>query len=312
MINIDELFNTVRTSLDNYSDTDAIWKEKLRFEAGKEYVVRLVPFVKNGPGEYNKSLFHYIRYTWKDADNKWVQVISPRTWGERCPISDYSRKIKFNGTKEEQDELNKRLSYREGAYANVYVINDPTNPENNGKVKILDMGKKLFDIIKGALDGNLDKSWTEQARTYSNDSSIEVNVGKKVYDLSKNGVNLIIRVKKNQFKLNSYDSSTFSLSNVDLGKTDAEINEIYQSCFDLSTIDKHYTFDELAKLFKESYFIDNEPVQPQTKVTTNHTYPYGINDNINNLVSDEKESIDDTETMIDEEWLKRFGSADGE
>ena len=237
MFNINELFEEVRSSINSTDTTDAIWKEKLKFEAGKDYVVRLIPFVKEGREGFKKSLYHYIRYSWQDPAGKWVNVISPRTWNEQCPIADYSKRVKFKGSKAEQDEMKERLSYREGAYANVYVIKDPTNPENEGKVKILDMGKKLYDIIKSALDGELDKSWTEQARKYSPDKTIEVNVGKKVYDLSPEGVNLTIHVRKNQFGLNSYDTSEFTLSDTDLGKTDSELQEIYQACHDLSQIE---------------------------------------------------------------------------
>ena len=36
---------------------------------------------------------------------------------------------------------------------NVYVVNDPVNPENNGKVKILRYGKQIHNIIMDAIEG---------------------------------------------------------------------------------------------------------------------------------------------------------------
>lgn len=313
-INIDEVFNTVRASLDNQNNQrDALWKEKLKFEANKEYVVRLVPYVKEGVDGYKKSLYHYIRYSWQDNNGKWVQVISPRSWNGDCPIAEYSTRVKFRGLPEEKKELDKRLSYREGAYANVYVISDPTNPENNGKVKILDMGKKLYDIIKGALDGDLDKTWTEQARTYSNDPTIEINVGKKVYDLKPSGLNLIIRVHKNQFKLNSYDTSGFSLSGTDLHKTDEEIEQIYQSCFDLAQIDKIYSYDELRNLFTKTFFNHEDTSGTSAKPEVEIQQPSPVNsDNkgdVSNSVLPTSENIekDKTEQMIDDAWFAQFG-----
>jgi hypothetical protein len=313
MFNINELFEEVRSSINSADTTDAIWKEKLKFEAGKDYVVRLIPFVKEGREGFKKSLYHYIRYSWQDPAGKWVNVISPRTWNEQCPIVDYSKRVKFKGSKAEQDEMKERLSYREGAYANVYVIKDPTNPENEGKVKILDMGKKLYDIIKSALDGELDKSWTEQARKYSPDKSIEVNVGKKVYDLSPDGVNLTIHVRKNQFGLNSYDTSEFTLSDTDLGKTDSELQEIYQACHDLSQIEPTRNFDELSDLFKRTYLnVDSTPV-----VTSVIPGPAKVED-IPALKKAEpaEDAIPmfskptgevDTEKMVDDDWFKKYG-----
>lgn len=313
MFNINELFEEVRSSINSADTTDAIWKEKLKFEAGKDYVVRLIPFVKEGREGFKKSLYHYIRYSWQDPAGKWVNVISPRTWNEQCPIADYSKRVKFKGSKAEQDEMKERLSYREGAYANVYVIKDPTNPENEGKVKILDMGKKLYDIIKAALDGELDKSWTEQARKYSPDKTIEVNVGKKVYDLSPDGVNLTIHVRKNQFGLNSYDTSEFTLSDTDLGKTDSELQEIYQACHDLSQIEPTRNFDDLSELFKRTYLnVDSSPV-----VTGVIPGPAKVED-IPALKKSEpaEDAVPmfskptgevDTEKMVDDDWFKKYG-----
>lgn len=308
MFDVNELFEEVRSAVSSTDNSDAIWKEKLKFEAGKDYVVRLIPFVKEGRDGFKKSLYHYIRYSWQDPTGKWVNVISPRTWGQQCPVSDYSRRVKFQGSKAEQDEMKERLSYREGAYANVYVIKDPTNPENEGKVKILDMGKKLYDIIKSALDGELDKSWTEQARKYSPDKTIEVNVGKKVYDLSPDGVNLTIHVRKNQFGLNSYDTSEFTLSDTDLGKSQAELQELYDACHDLSQIEPTRDFDQLSELFKKTYLNVGEPVvktQPKQEETPMLQKTQLIDDPA--PVFSKPQGDVDTEKMVDDDWFKKYG-----
>lgn len=308
MFDVNELFEEVRSAVSSTDNSDAIWKEKLKFEAGKDYVVRLIPFVKEGRDGFKKSLYHYIRYSWQDPTGKWVNVISPRTWGQQCPVSDYSRRVKFQGSKAEQDEMKERLSYREGAYANVYVIKDPTNPENEGKVKILDMGKKLYDIIKSALDGELDKSWTEQARKYSPDKTIEVNVGKKVYDLSPDGVNLTIHVRKNQFGLNSYDTSEFTLSDTDLGKSQAELQELYDACHDLSQIEPTRDFDQLSELFKKTYLNVGEPAvktQPKQEETPMLQKTQPIDDPA--PVFSKPQGDVDTEKMVDDDWFKKYG-----
>lgn len=253
MVDYNDIFEEVRSSIQTKEYSDPIWKEKMKFDAGKDYVVRLLPYIKEGREGVKKSLFHYIRYTWNDQNGKWINCLSPRTYGENCPISDYSKRIKYKGTKEEQEEMQRRLTYREGAYVNVYVIKDPTNPENEGKVKIVDMGKKLYNIVKSALDGELDAAWTAQARKYSLDKNIEINVGKKVFDLSPEGVNLVIRVRKNQFNLNSYETSEIVMDETGWNKSNDEINEILNSCHDLAQIDKQRSYDEIVDLFKTTY-----------------------------------------------------------
>lgn len=250
---VNDIFNEVRSSITTQPSGDNIWKNKLRFEAGKEYVLRLLPYIKEGREGMKKSLFKYQRYTWQDQSGKWTSVLSPRTWGGKCPIGDWSYRVKYKGTDEERADMEKRLFYKAGAYANVLVIKDPTNPENEGKVKILDMGKKVQNLITSALDGELDKSWTDQARKYSGNKNIEIKVGPKVYDLSPEGVNLVIRVTKNQYGLNDYSTSEFSISDTDLNLTKEQEKEIYESCYDLALLETVLDFDGITKLFKETY-----------------------------------------------------------
>lgn len=267
-IDINDIFSEVKNSVMSQNGTDGIWKEKLKFETGKEYILRLVPYLKEGREQVSKKTFvKYQRYTWQDSSGKWHAVLSPRTWGGKCPIGDYSYRIKYKGTEQEQKEMNDRLFYKAGAYVNVYVIKDPTNPENEGKVKILDMGKKLQNLITSALNGEFDKSWTDQARKYSGNKNIEINVGPKVYDLSPDGVNLIVRVTKNQYGLNDYSTSEFSISDTDLGKSREEIHEIYNACHDLTTLDQVLDFDEITKIFRDTYLNTDEASVVPTKVT---------------------------------------------
>lgn len=251
--NINDIFNEVRSSISNTTDTNSIWKQKLRFEPGKEYVLRLVPYIKEGREGMKKSLYKYQKYSWQDSSGRWQSALSPRTWGGKCPIGDWSYRTKYRGTDEEKADMDKRLFYKAGAYANVYVIKDPTNPENEGKVKILDMGAKIQKLISGALDGELDKTWTEQARKFSGNKNIEINVGPKVFNLSPDGVNLVIRVTKNQFGLNDYSKSEFSVSDTDLNFTNEQEKEIYDSCYDVSLLDPVMDYDAITKLFKETY-----------------------------------------------------------
>ena len=271
--NVNDIFSEVKASVLAQPSTDGIWKEKLKFEAGKEYVLRLIPYTKEGREGLKKSLVKYQRYSWQDSSGKWHGALSPRTWGGKCPIGDYSYRVKYKGTDEEKAEMDRRLFYKAGAYANVLVIKDPTNPENEGKVKILDMGKKIHNLISSALDGELDKSWTEQARKYSGNKNIEIKVGPKVYDLSPDGVNLVIRVNKNQFGLNDYSASEFSISDTDLEKTDAQIQEIYDACYDLSTLDQVMDFDQISKLFHDTYLNDGEDAAPAATAQKEESKP---------------------------------------
>ena len=87
----------------------------------------------------------------------------------------------------------------------------------------------------------------------------------------------MIRVRKNQYGLNSYETSSFSLSGADLGKTQDELNEILESCYDVTTIEPRLGFDELTKLFKETYLNITPTVDaPPTVINDKPSIP--IND----------------------------------
>ena len=58
---------------------------------------------------------------------------------------------------------------------------------------------------------------------------------------------------KNQFGLNDYSTSEFSISDTDLEKSQAELNEIYEACHDLTSLDPTLDFDQITKIFKETY-----------------------------------------------------------
>jgi hypothetical protein len=203
--------------------------------------------------------------------------------------------------------MDKRLFYKAGAYANVLVIKDPTNPENEGKVKILDMGKKVQNLITSALDGELDKSWTDQARKYSGNKNIEIKVGPKVYDLSPEGVNLVIRVTKNQYGLNDYSTSEFSISDTDLNLTKEQEKEIYESCYDLALLETVLDFDGITKLFKETYLDFDSGMSIPASVTKKEvTGEDAIPTFTAKPVVAETPSVTATESSVDD-WFAKNG-----
>lgn len=325
-MDINNIFTSIKDSLSKDSSTPALYKEKMKFEQGKDYLVRLLPYTKEGPEGVHKSIYHYISYSWQDADGGWHGALSPRTYNERCPISDYSSKINRNGTQAEKDELKQRLFYKSGYYVNVYVIDDPTTPANNGKVKILPMGKILYDKLQAALSGDLDESWTEQ---YNNAADEEhqvekVEVGKKVFDISKNGVNLLVKVRKNQYGLNSYAESEFSLRDAKLFKkdedgkkvllTEEERAEILENTFDLTKVERVQSFEDISKEFKSTYLgldtaVDESTTsQAKTVVKTSPVVPSDDEDEDDDVavVDDTEDSEDASAEYEDDEDLDEF------
>lgn len=229
----------------------AIYREKLSLKIGNEYLLRIVPYLKDGMEHFTeKTFYRYYRYGWREVETgKWCFVKSPRTIGERCPISEWSNNYRKTASKEAVEKLRNLLSFREGHYINVYVVSDPENPDNNGRVKILECSKTVWDVIEKALRGGLDDDWSQLAGK-------EVKVAQKIFDLSDEGVTLSIKVKENKQMPGSpdYSDTRFLPPNASKLNLAAERQEeIINSAYDLSQVDRIMTYDELAEKFKATF-----------------------------------------------------------
>lgn len=188
--------------------------------------------------------------------------MSPATFGERCPINDYYSKIYFRGSEAEKQALREMMWKKEGWYVNAYVISDGGNAENNGKVKVVDLGFGLYKLVERAMNGEFDKAWTAQANAYrpKGMEPIEVHVGKKIFDISDNGVNLLIRVRKNQAGMNDYKTSEFTLVGAELGLNNEQATTILNSCHDLTKLDRVVDVDTIVTNFRDNYIgFDTNP-----------------------------------------------------
>lgn len=207
-------------------------KNIMKFEKDKTYTVRLIPNI-NSP---EKTFFHYYTYDWSSfGTGQYTSVLSPTTFGQRCPITETKFRILRSGTDEEKDKAN-LLRRNERWLINAYVIDDPTNPENNGTLKIIRYGKQLHKIISDAIDGEGSEDF-----------------GPRIFDLSENGVNFKIKCEQ-QGDYISYVSSKFTMPRKIDGLTEAKAEDIYKSAFDLSSIVSTKSHDELLEVLDDHFF----------------------------------------------------------
>lgn len=263
-LDYDSLFEGVKNSLEaaktqNYVSYNSLLKLATP-EKGQtnSYIVRLLPYNKEGKEGIAKTFFYYEKYFWRDNMGKINSVLSRRTFHEPCPINRYQSNIKNNGSAYEKEQMAKRLWWSRGWYCNVYVVNDPVNPENNGKVKVLSLNKTLWTIVENAMQGGLDDEWSQMASDADpSGREIRLNVGRMIFDLTDNGINLNIQVGR-QGEWADYKQSRFTRQKAKLGFTEEQQKEILEQCQDVTTIEKEMTADEIYAKFKETYL--NESV----------------------------------------------------
>ena len=219
--NTRSMFDSIKKSLqETDKNQNSKFSDFLRLTSGNTYTVRLVPNV-NSP---ENTFFHYYHYGWNSTSTgQYVEVLSPKTWGDPDPIEVERIKLYRNKSDTHAIELAKLISTKEKWLVNVYVIDDPVNPDNNGTVKVLRYGAQLGKIITAAIDGH--------------DAD---DLGPAIFDLSENGCNLRIKVEstkegKDTRAFVNYTSSRFSRPAAIPNMTAEKTKEVLNSVHDLTS-----------------------------------------------------------------------------
>ena len=248
------MFESIKGALTKTNEgTASKIKDYLRCEAGNTYIVRLLPNVKDP----SKTFFHYYSYGWNSfSTGELVTAISPTTWNQRDPIAEERYKILRTGTEKEKERA-LAIKRRENWLVSVYVVNDPVNADNNGKVKLLRFGRQLHKIIMGAIEG-------DEAE----------DLGPRIFDLSPKGCNLRIKVEK-QGDFPTYVSSKFSTPKEIEGLDEDSHKKIYNSAFDLESYVSVKSYDELKDILAAHYYgtkdveeTIEEPIAKKTSAPT--------------------------------------------
>tara|TARA_R110000744_G_scaffold97369_1_gene188155 strand:+ start:349 stop:1206 length:858 start_codon:yes stop_codon:yes gene_type:complete len=245
MTDIKSLFESIKTEMTKDSG-QTNRSQFLRTEVGNTYTVRLLPNVKDP----SKTFFHYYTHGWTSfATGQYINQISPQTWGERDPIGEARYRITKTGTAEEK-EKGKAILRRENWMVNVYIVNDPVNPDNNGTTKLLRFGRQLHKVIMEAMQG---------------DEADEL--GPRIFDLGKNGCDFRIKVEK-QGDFPTYVSSKFGMPKAIEGMDDGKSKETYENITDLENVFTVKSFDELKELLNEHFYCINTDDAASPTTTT--------------------------------------------
>lgn len=240
------MFQSIRDAIAKSETTggNPLYKEILKFKVGNTYVLRLLPNI-NSP---QNTFYHFYTHGWNSfTTGQYVSTLSLQTIGQPDPISKERYRLLKNGTPEEKAKA-ETVKWQEQWYVNVYVVDDPVNPENNGTVKIFRYGKMLDKMIKSAIEG---------------DDSDEF--GARVFDLSPSGVNFKLKVEK-QGEWTSYNSSRFT-SPADLGLSEEKIEEIYSSVHDLTSVNQIKSESEIVDMWN-THFLGVSTVVSKTPLPT--------------------------------------------
>ena len=127
------------------SGDDRLWKLDVDKSGNGYAVIRFLPAPDGEDLPFVKLYSHAFQ-----GPGGWYIENSLTTLGQKDPVSEYNTTLWNNGTdagKETARRQKRKLTY----VANVYVVKDPANPENEGEVKLYKFGKKIFDKLTAAM-----------------------------------------------------------------------------------------------------------------------------------------------------------------
>ena len=225
------------TDKKSYKD-DRFWKPTID-DAGNGFaVIRFLP----PPAGENLPWAKYWDYGFQGPTGLWYFKKSLQTLGQTDPVMEYNASLwaDKSGTQADiearQNDVRKRKR-RLNYVFNILVVNDPKNPDNNGKVFLYRTGKTIFDMIKKAMnpeipEGISAEDWDEK--------------GIPVFDFLE-GANFKVKIfTKNKFV--KYDDSGFMAPSALLEGDEDKLKEVYESLHSLEEInsaDKFGSYDEL-------------------------------------------------------------------
>ena len=124
---------------------DRLWKPEVD-KAGNGYaVIRFLPAPEGCELPWAQVWSHAFQ-----GPGGWYIENSLTTLGQKDPVSEHNRTL-WNSGRDSDKEIARKQKRKLSHYANIYVVKDPTNPHNEGKVFLYKFGKKIFDKITEAM-----------------------------------------------------------------------------------------------------------------------------------------------------------------
>jgi hypothetical protein len=206
----------------SYND-DTMWKPELDKSGNGYAVVRFLPTPEGEEMPWVSYWDHGFQ-----GPGGWYIEKSLTTLNKKDPVSEYNTTLWNSGieaNKEQARKQKRRLHY----VSNVYVVSDPKNPDNEGKVFKYRFGKKIFEQLKEAI-----------SPAFEDESAINP------FDMTE-GANFKIKIRKVDGYWN-YDKSEFDATSP-LGD-EAMINSTFSLVHSLSEVispDEFKSYDELKE-----------------------------------------------------------------
>ena len=215
---------------------ERLWKPELDKTGNGYAVIRFLPAPDKEEIPWAKLYTHAFQ-----GPGGWYIENSLTTVAGKDPVSDYNRELWNSGNESDKDTVRKqkrKLSY----YSNIYVVKDPTNPQNEGKVFLFKYGKKIFDKVMEAMQPEFEDETPINPFDFWQGANFKLKI-----------------VKKDGFW--NYDKSEFD-SLAPLLSDDDALEAIWKKEYSLAAVtatDQFKSYEDLERRLK--YVLGKKPAQ---------------------------------------------------
>lgn len=231
---------------------DRFWKPT-RDKSGNGYaVIRFLP----APEGEDLPWVRYWDHGFKGPTGLWYIENSLTSIGQQDPVSELNSQL-WNSGRDEDKAIARDRKRRLHHVANVLVVSDPANPENEGKVFLYKFGKKIFDKIMDVMQPQ-----------FQDEDPINP------FDFWE-GADFKLKIRMFEGYPN-YDKSEFAspsqLMNGDEDQLEAVYNKLY-GLQDFLDPKSYKTYDELKAKLMRVLGEEGQPLTTAESVTLDKTAP---------------------------------------
>jgi len=196
------------TEKKSYVD-ERLWKPQVDKAGNGMAIIRFLP----APVNEEMPWVRVWNHAFQGPTGQWYIENSLTTLNQKDPVSEYNTQL-WNSGVESDKEIARKQKRKLQYYANIYVVQDSANPENEGKVMLYKFGKKIFDKLMEAMQ-----------------PAFEDETPINPFDLWE-GANFKLKIRKVDGYWN-YDKSEFE-SPSQLAPSDEDMEAIYNKEYSLA------------------------------------------------------------------------------
>ena len=212
----------LNTPTGHQGDDDRFWRPELDKSGNGMALVRFLPAPEGEDLPWARSWNHGFQ-----GPGGWYIENSLTTLGQKDPVSEHNSQL-WNSGIEANKEIARKQKRRLTYVSNVLVIKDPTNPQNEGQVRLYKYGKKIWDKLNDQMN-----------------PEFEDETPLNPFDLWE-GANFKLKIRKID-GFSNYDKSEFE-STTPLDEDDSKMEEIWKTEHSLSEFTDPKNFKTYTEL----------------------------------------------------------------